>query len=336
MQQDPATRYTILMNAIARGHTVKEAAAIALTSLRTASRWVNNGPPGVRGRKGGEFKSRAHKCAMIARRTFVKGGKRHPRFPSAPRVAEQLFKEFGIKISSTTVLRDLRSLGWSTRVRPRHPNLTSAPKRLAFAQKWIRNGRQKARRLVFSDEHYISTNDSSLRTMLVAPRCLPLPREHQRRHNVPHFLIWAAIGFNWRSPLIFFPKVNDEEQGWRMNSRSYIRRCLSRVKSHLCKDGVIFMQDGARCHWGKNVVGYMDRSDIAYLVDFPPGSPDLNPIEQLWAVLNRRIAECYPETDEELKAVAIRVWAEIPQQMINNFVESFSSACRKVVQNRGK
>lgn len=211
-------------------------------------------------------------------------------------------------------------------VRPRPPLSANAARRLAFARKWVRNGARKAQQIVFSDEHIVSTHNSPSRAGFV------VTDETDITSNV---VIWAAIGHNWRSPLVILPKT--ASGGFRHTSKWYVSRCLRRVKSHLQRPDVILLQDGARCHWGENVTAFFERNSIAHIPDFPPASPDLNPIDQLWLELDRRIAEHRPESEAELKEIAARVWEdEIDQSTINAHVRSFTNACKKVVQNRGK
>lgn len=234
------TNHAIFRRLIAGGNSVSSAAHAVGISLRTASRW-QAAAPRARGRRP-ETARRARRAKLAARiaRTFKRKGHRVvPLFPTAPRVAEELFRAHGIRASRTTVLRDLKSLGFRTRVRPRHPNLKNPEVRRSFTKIWrLRDPRP----LIFSDEHYVSVNDNTHRTMLVAPGKDPLPREHQRRQNIPNFQIWAAIGVGWRSELVFFPKLNPDDDrsmpgGFRLNSASYVRRCLSKISGYLVESG---------------------------------------------------------------------------------------------------
>jgi transposase len=57
---------------------------------------------------------------------------------------------------------------------------------------------------------------------------------------------------------------------------------------------------------------------IAYLMTmvnvrpgWPTGSPDLNPTENIWAILKRPVKELGPETKEELIDVIITAWQGI-------------------------
>jgi transposase len=52
--------------------------------------------------------------------------------------------------------------------------------------------------------------------------------------------------------------------------------------------------------------------DMANLLeDWPSGSPDLNPIESLWAILKRRVEELGPRTKDELIEVIVTAWESI-------------------------
>ena len=65
-----------------------------------------------------------------------------------------------------------------------------------------------------------------------------------------------------------------------MNSEKYVELLEVALKPELEEAGVpmIFMQDNAPCHTSKLVSDYLGNFDITVL-EWPPQSPDLNPIE---------------------------------------------------------
>lgn len=168
---------------------------------------------------------------------------------------------------------------------------------------------------------------------------MPLPLDRQRRQNVPSFQIWAAFGVGWRSPIIFFPKNEDDDKdrAWRLNSRRYMRRCLlnKEVFTKLKEPGILFLQDGARSHTAKSIMRFFERHNIGIMEDYPASSPDCNPIEAMWGVLDQHIAMRMPTTVEELEQATVDAWAEIPQDLMDRYASGFQPYMRSLVKRKG-
>jgi hypothetical protein len=68
---------------------------------------------------------------------------------------------------------------------------------------------------------------------------------------------------------------------------------------------------------------------------WPSGSPDLNPIENLWAIIKRRVSELAPSRVEKLIGVVITVWNEISAAEMFNLVESMTTRLNATIAAQG-
>jgi transposase len=267
-----------------------------------------------------------HLCRQRSR----KGYRTWPTYPSAKGIRDALQRYHGVRVSKSTVRRDLIASKLVSRVRPAVPTRTTRDRvlRRKFARRALR---MPMRRIVFSDETWLTCNEQTGRRQWCKRRERPLPRERQARWNIPTMMVWAAVGYNYKSPLILFPTkhvVNGELKPFRLNADLYCDKCLRRVAVAL--QGKLFQQDGARAHAAKTTREYLAASNIEVLRDFPPYSPDLNMIEPLWKELADRVGALCPMTLEELKKAARRAWRELPMTVVNAHVLNFHKRLRSL------
>ena len=70
-------------------------------------------------------------------------------------------------------------------------------------------------------------------------------------------------------------------------------------------------------------------------IDFPPYSPDLNPIENLWAVLAREVEKTQNTTTDVLKARVAEVWANACKPLMAELVASMPRRIAAVLEANG-
>jgi hypothetical protein len=70
-------------------------------------------------------------------------------------------------------------------------------------------------------------------------------------------------------------------------------------------------------------------------LDFPPYSPDLNPIENLWNDLKRRVEEKKSTNLVELKKHIKEAWAETDIKFLQTVVDSMGKRCKAVKKHEG-
>ena len=89
----------------------------------------------------------------------------------------------------------------------------------------------------------------------------------------------------------------------------------------------VFQQDNAAPHRAHATQQFLRDNGVA-VTDWPALSPDLNPIENVWAMLKREIRQRCPQTLGELEHTLTQVWHEVVTPRL--FKNLFSSLPRRV------
>ena len=71
-------------------------------------------------------------------------------------------------------------------------------------------------------------------------------------------------------------------------------------------------------------------------MDWPSNSPDLNPIENLWAIIKRNVELRRPKNLSELEHFLGEEWRNIPNSLLISLVNSMPQRCREVIENNGE
>ena len=95
-----------------------------------------------------------------------------------------------------------------------------------------------------------------------------------------------------------------------------------------------FLQDNDPKHKSREVQTWLHNHGIT-CIDFPPLSPDLNPIEHLWADLARRIEQHQDSTMEELQERVATEWAATSVSFLQTLVHSMPQRCQAVIKADG-
>ena len=93
------------------------------------------------------------------------------------------------------------------------------------------------------------------------------------------------------------------------------------------------MQDNARPHVSKETLAVLNELDIDLLPDWPPYSPDLNIIEVIWAIMEKRVEVFQPKTVDELIQIIIDVWENLSFTTINGLIDEIPDRLEKVNTN---
>lgn len=218
-----------------------------------------------------------------------------------------------------------------------------AVKRLKWAEEHINWAEEDWKRVRWSDECSIERG-SGVRQGWVFRR----PGEGLERWAVqgkPLFtrfsqMFWACFGFDIRSDLVVMEGDPDSKRGG-VTSKVYIKVLDEYLFTVLDHDS-IFMQDNSRIHTAKKVQAWFEQHDVE-LMEWPPYSPDLNPIENVWAMLKDAIYRSHPEllvmtgekTITKLIEAAIEAWDGLGAEILDKMSISMKKRCQAVLDADG-
>ena len=95
-----------------------------------------------------------------------------------------------------------------------------------------------------------------------------------------------------------------------------------------------FLHDNDKKFKSNLVTNILHNNGIS-CIDFPPYSPDLNPIENLWAVMARGCERRQCDTLEQLQDVVADEWDKIDEDFMRNLAQSMPARCQAVIDANG-
>ncbi len=143
-------------------------------------------------------------------------------------------------------------------------------------------------------------------------------------------MIWAAMSSAGVGPLCFLKST--------VNAAIYqeiLEHFMLPSADKLYGDAdFIFQQDLAPAHTAKGTKSWFNDHGVTVL-DWPANSPDLNPIENLWGIVKRKMRDTRPNNADELKAAIKETWASTPPQQCHKLITSMPCWIEAVIKAKG-
>ena len=115
--------------------------------------------------------------------------------------------------------------------------------------------------------------------------------------------------------------------------------CLPWIEKESGKTNIdyILQEDNAPCHVGAYSRWFKMKTMTNTFDRWPSQSPDLNPIENVWAYLRNRLDERESDvsTLSDLERVLKEEWYGLTPEYLNNLVGSMSKRCQSIVEHHG-
>ena len=246
---------------------------------------------------------------------------------------------YNIDVSRHTVANALKEKGLHSREKKEKPLLSkkNVKDRLSFAkahQNWTISD---WKRVIFSDETKINRFNSDGRQWTW---CRDGEETQDRnvkltvKHGGGNIKLWGCMtaegpGYMCQIESILDKKLYQEIlENELENTIEYY---------HLDRSKIIFQHDNDPKHTAKTVKEYLQKQEFQVMI-WPSQSPDLNPIEHLWAHLKRAL-NSYPKAASGILELWERVqdeWEKISKEVCLNLIESIPRRIAAAIKAKRK
>ncbi|KAE8887964.1 hypothetical protein PF003_g27989 [Phytophthora fragariae] len=158
------------------------------------------------------------------------------------------------------------------------------------------------------------------------------PRRYLSRQNGGgSLMVWGAIGYEGKSELVVL-------EG-RQASHHYIWTVSEHMLPFAHRNygtDFVFMQDNASIHASYETTDFFKELGVT-LMAWPARSPDLNPIENVWALLADKVYSHGKQYHSvpELTAAVMKAWDSVSMKEITTLLDSMGKRCFEVAKKLG-
>jgi len=307
----------LIHKGIKKARTLSNMTGVSIATAHRHLRVAKNGKPPPK-KKGRKF------CLTSAEKTRLKRYALKYSGYSNAQLAKKLEESGGRKVSVRTIGRYLTDMSVK-RVKPRPvPLLTERhrQKRLAWC---LQNQDTDWEKIVFSDESCFQYVSNTSRVLCrVGERPLA-----PRTSHPPKIMVWGGISARGVTPLAVIQGSVDSDK-----YQEILNGYLFPTMDVLYPEGYTLQQDNARPHVSLSSKKFFEDHGLK-VMDWPANSPDLNPIENLWGILKRKMAPLKKPPVAEWKVMINEMWSSLSHDTVSGFIESMPRRIQSCIEAGG-
>lgn len=187
------------------------------------------------------------------------------------------------------------------------------------------------RKIVFSDEKKFNLDGPDNNCYYYHDIRKPELLHNKRHSGGGSVMVWAAIGWFGKSEIAFLEGKQDSIK-YQATLENYLLPSGARIGGPNWK----FQQDNAPIHVSESTMQWLDDHNVE-VISWPARSPDLNPVENVWAKLSQMVYANGRQFNSinELKVAITENWANVGLNFRRNLVSSMKNRVNEVIRVGG-
>lgn len=275
-------------------------------------------------------------CPKINKRTLAHIRRQVEKSPTltAKWLKEQnpmLLKEVSVRTIQNNIHTKLKYRKMRARCKP-FISEVQRTKRFEFAHKYKSWTIHDWRRVLWTDESTFRIGDSKGKRVWrrkTSDPCDPKYTAKSVKHP-PSLMVWGAFSYGGLADLHIFPK------GQSVTKDVYLSLLENQLANCFAATGAeVLQQDGAPCHTAHIVKNWFSESEVEYIPDWPANSPDISPIENLWAIVKGKLRNEDTSTVTSLESALRRAWSSISMETVMKLADSVPGRLQEVRKRKG-
>jgi transposase len=182
--------------------------------------------------------------------------------------------------------------------------------------------------VLFTDESSFQLNANTLKVFVKKGQ----PRPRAKRYN-PNYkiMVWGGVSHYGKTVLRIVEETLDGKK-----YRKLLRGKKAEVRRFMGRRRWWFQQDRAPCHRQKLTQEFIKRNITKDIIPHPAQSPDLNPIELVWARMKVIVERKRPSSKSELREAVLQAWQDIDLMFIRSCIAGLKNRMKKIIDSGGE
>lgn len=265
---------------------------------------------------------------------IVREAKVNPKI-AATKIATNVAGSVNIKITPQTVRNILHKKGLRSRVSRRkfYVSKVNKTKRMKFAVGHADKPQTYWNKIIWSDESKFELFKSKGKVLVWRENGTALKPKNLTptvKYGGGSVMVWGCMSASGVGKLVFIDGKMDQY----VYKNILEENLLASARKLNIEADWIFQHDNDPKHTARSVKNWL-AANVDSVLEWPPQSPDLNPIEHLWEVLDKKIRKTTISNIAELKTVIQNEWNKISADETSKLVNSMPKRLQAVRKAKG-